>query len=62
MALRYLSIVVALGLLMASGCKSSSNYKAPCQQPAVVATTPVAPCAPVPVAPPPGAIVVPTRP
>lgn len=59
MALRYLSIVLALGLLIASGCKSSSNYRAPCQQPAVVATTPCpAPCPTGPVPPPPGAPIV----
>jgi hypothetical protein len=55
MALRDLSIVLALGLLISSGCKSSSNYRSPCQQPAVVATTPVPPppCAGAPVVPPP---------
>jgi hypothetical protein len=59
MALRYLSVVLALGLLITSGCRSSSNYRAPCQQPAVVATTPCPPppCAGAPL-PPPGAPVV----
>lgn len=67
MALRSLLMMLALGLVVLGGCKSSSNYRAPCAQPAVVATTPVAaPCpgpapCPAPVAvvpPPPGAAVV----
>jgi hypothetical protein len=56
MALRYLSIVLALGLVMTSGCRTGSNYH-PCQ-PAVVAPTPCpAPC-PTAVPPPPGAPII----
>ena len=61
MALRSLSVVLALGLVITSGCKStSSNYRPACP-PAVVATTPVQPaCAPGQLpAPPPIAVVPP---
>ncbi len=60
MAFRNILVILALGLLMTSGCHSSSSYRAPCQQPAVVATTPVAaPCATA--VPPPPAVVLPPR-
>ncbi len=63
MALRLLSCVLALGLLITSGCKStSSNYRPPCA-PAVVATVPVQPSCPPPgvVPPPPVPVVLPPR-
>ncbi len=59
MALRIMTLFVALALLTASGCKtSSSNYQRPACAPAVVATTPVQPACPGPVAivPPPAPI------
>jgi hypothetical protein len=57
MALRCLSVVVALSTLVATGCRTQSNYR---PAPTVVAVTPVAPppCAtPVPVPPPPGVLI-----
>ena len=59
MALRCFYFLVALSMLIGSGCKSRSNYQ-PANRPAVVAVTPVAPapCPPgqVPAPPPPGVV------
>lgn len=55
MALRCCYFVLALSMLIGSGCKHQSNCRPSCP-PAVVATTPVAPACPpgqVPVPPPP---------
>jgi hypothetical protein len=60
MALRSLYFVLALGLLITSGCKTSSNYRAPCP-PAVVATVPVQPVCPPGQCPPPQPVPIPVR-
>ena len=64
MALRSLYVVLALSLVIATGCQRTANYQRPCC-PAVVATTPAcpAPCPPPcplgQLPPPPGAVLVP---
>lgn len=55
MALRVLTCVLALGLMVTTGCANRSNYQPACG-PAVVATTPVTPSCP---QPPPLAVVPP---
>ncbi|MBI2805339.1 MAG: hypothetical protein HYX68_10220 [Planctomycetes bacterium] len=59
MALRFCYVVLALTLVIASGCRSRSSYQ-PTYAPAVVATTPApAPCpqGQIPAPPPPGVLV-----
>lgn len=64
MALRMMSVVLALSMLVATGCRSRSNYQPACA-PAVVAVTPVAPApcpqGQVPVPPPPAGVIVQPR-
>ena len=60
MALRSLYFVVALTMLIASGCRRTANYQPPpCAAPAVVATVPVPPPCPPGQIPPPGTVIVP---
>jgi len=58
MALRILTLCIALSMLALTGCRTRSNYQPACP-PAVVAATPVAPSCPPPgvVPPPPGAVI-----
>jgi hypothetical protein len=56
MALRCLSIVLALSIVIVSGCHKSSNYQPTCGSP-VAAPAPCCPGqAPLPAPPPPGAL------
>ena len=58
MALRMLSVVIAMTLLVASGCRTTARYQ-PAFAPAVVATAPVAPACPQGQLPPPPPVLVP---
>jgi hypothetical protein len=57
MALRSLYFVLALSLLIATGCRRTSNYQPGCCGPAAVAPACPPPCPPGQIPPPPGVLV-----